>query len=70
LVKYKKYKVDRKALFLFSFKEESVHDAEEGTQGLISVTMKSSESRKEANQVSDYEVLLEILGIDIFKKLG
>lgn len=71
-VKAKKMKVDRKQLNIFTYKETSDEKSIDSGNGkvIIQVRLKSNEARKAINNVNDYEVLVELLGLDFFKRLG
>lgn len=70
LVKTKKFKVDRKQLNMFTYKEGKGVVVEGQNMGIVIVRMKSNEARKSQNQIVDYEVLVDMLGLDFFKRIG
>ena len=55
---------------IFTYKE-GVGATVEGDQfSVVNVRLKSNEARKLQNVVIDYEVLVDMLGVDFFKRLG
>jgi hypothetical protein len=72
-VKANKNKVDRKQLNKFTYKERNTKEFRgvENTETMkYDVRIKSSEAKRSENTIIDYQFIVDMLGLDFFKRLG